>query len=58
MESWVKWQESGVGCPLAKLTGTPARDRDNIYIYIYIYIYIHTYTAAQKYGISKIFNVF
>ncbi len=28
MESWVKSQESGVECPLAKLRGTPARDRD------------------------------
>ncbi len=28
MESWVKWQESGMGCPLVKLMGTPARDRE------------------------------
>ncbi len=28
MESWVKWQESGVECPLAKVTGTSASDHD------------------------------
>ncbi len=33
MESWVKWQESGVEWPLAKFTGTPARDRDIIIDY-------------------------
>ncbi len=27
-------------------------------VYIYIYIYIYIYTAAQKFGISKIFNFF
>lgn len=30
MESWVKWLESGVECPLAKLKGTPGRDRDTL----------------------------